>query len=83
MARLAVVLASVEFFIDMCKRGERRVRVVRNAIPDDATFVRAGYDETGMIRIVVQSESFPDVQQGAVLTVLAPPVFEEIDGSSA
>ena len=77
--RLAILRVTAEVFVDFCKGGEDRfVRVVKDALPSDAMFVRAGHDVTGTLMIVVKSESFPEVAPGGIIAELPPPTFEVV-----
>lgn len=73
----AILVVTVQFLIEACKeaRGMRGLTVTKHALPEDAQFVRAGYDETGALHIVLTSESFADVPPGDRLPVLPAPEF--------
>lgn len=54
-----------------------RFEVVRNAIPDDATLVRAAYDaERGDFVLIVAHPSFAPIAHADLLPILPPPIIE-------
>ena len=74
--RLAVIRATAELLVELCKAGSARyAEVIENALPSDAMFVRAGHDMNGTLRIVVSSESFAEVPEGGVIPELPPTKF--------
>lgn len=67
--RHVALLVSPQYLIDFLKRREpqpgRMERVGDHALPPDATFVRAGYDQDGQLRLIVTSKEFAPVELGA------------------
>lgn len=75
----AILRLTPELFVEFCKAGEpRMLRVVENALPADAKYVRAGHDINGDLLLAIQSESFADVLPGMVRMELPSPRFEVV-----
>lgn len=77
----AVLKVSPILFIEMCKKGVDRTKVIANAIPKDSRFIRAYVDDTpgySFIGLVIESESFKEVPYGNTLPSLPNPVFEKV-----
>lgn len=54
-------------------------RVIGNAVPDDARFVGACYDEKVYCFIVVlQHDSWPEVAEGVEIPLMHPPTIERL-----
>ena len=70
----------VSFFLllEICKNGTDGVKIVKNALPQDAEYVRAGYDNFGNMFVVLRSESFEDIKEGAIMPELPRPEFEKV-----
>lgn len=54
------------------------VRVVENGLPRDARFVRAALDEHGYVWLIVESESFAEVQEPEPIPLLKAATFEKV-----
>lgn len=79
--RLALLEVSPEFLIQCCQEQAqllRMARVVKHALPKDATFVRAGHDVTGALCLVLWSATFQSIPEGERLPMLPLPVFEVV-----
>lgn len=50
-------------------------RVIEHPLPDDAEVVRVGYDETGWLLLMVQSEEYEDVTEGNTYPDVVTPMF--------
>lgn len=81
--RLARFTITPECIVDLLKPRREMLRVIQNALPDDAKVVGIGkshtwfYDpETHCIEIVVESKSFAEVEEGQILTELPPIILE-------
>jgi hypothetical protein len=73
---------STQFIVDLCKVGDhlpRFVRIVRHPLPDDAKVLRCDYDDTtDTWFILVESESFDLVSDGADIPLLDPTEFQTV-----
>lgn len=71
---------TADLLVELCKYQERpkRVRVVKNAVPDDARVVRAGHDNDGGLLVVIESQTFEPSVEGERLPRLEPTYFEAI-----
>ena len=81
----AIIEVTPAFLIEMCKADSnpRYVRVVENALPDDAHCVGGYYDSIrDVIQLAVQSEVFADVPDPVKSPVLPSPVFKIVEVSS-
>lgn len=78
--RYVALLVWPEFLIDILKRPRgdnvagilktlpgRFERVSSNALPSDTTFVRAGYDPDGQLRLILTSKEFAPVPLGGAV----------------
>lgn len=59
--KVRIVRWTGQALVDLFKAGEHHLVTVGQALPDDATFLRAGYDQYGDILMVVHSETFTPV----------------------
>jgi len=78
-ARLRRLVFSGEAFIELFKAHEGVpgfVRVVENALPDDASVVRTYSDMDGRMILVVASASFDEVPDGGVIPEHPRTLFE-------
>lgn len=69
------------FFIEACKNGINKVKVIENTIPKDAKFIRSFTDDLtgwGRIGIVIESESFEELKDGDVIPIHPDPQFENV-----
>lgn len=79
----AILPVSVDFIVAMAKAYDdrpihRSFSVVANAIPDDATLVRSFVDpSSGLIMLVLQSETFAEVGAYDQLPILESPAFTQ------
>ena len=77
--RRAIVQASAEILVELCKGSAVHCRIVSGALPDDATVVGCGIDPySGQVQIVVESASFDLIEVGCHLPVLSPTLFERV-----
>lgn len=88
--RYVALLVWPEFLIDMLKRPHHRYpaagllkqlpgrfdRVASNALPPDTTFVRAGHDPDGQLRLILTSKEFGPVPLGAMVPNWPTPTIE-------
>lgn len=76
--RYALLHTTPELLVELCKFQDvpKRMRVVSNAIPSDARFVRSGHDRDGSLLIVIESASFDPVPEGATLPMLDNPTWQ-------
>ncbi len=81
MRRLAILKVTPDFLVMMGKPGKQSIEVIANALPVDAHVAgQAAYDlRAGCFLIVVESESFADVPEGAPLPELEAPRFERLE----
>lgn len=49
--------------------------VIKNPLPDDVEPVKSYIGNFGNINIVLQSDSFEDIESGELFPILKPPVF--------
>lgn len=78
--RRAIVQASAEILVQLCQGPEVHCRIVSGALPSDAKVVGCGIDPySGMVQIVVESESFAPIDEGCQLPSLPVTTFERID----
>lgn len=80
MSKLARILVSPEFLIELCKAGPPRMaKVVKHALPDDATFVDAEIDgPRRAVLITVASEAFDMVNGDDPIPELPATEFERV-----
>lgn len=67
--KLRRLRVDVNFLISCCQATgllSRRFRVVENEIPADARVIRVGYDDGGWLNLIIESESFDDVEDGPI-----------------
>lgn len=73
--KLKILYVSPQFIIELCKWGAKDVEVIDNVLPADTKYIRAFTDDTtgwGRIGIVIQSDSFPKLQDGQEIPVIHP-----------
>ena len=79
MQRRAVLNVSGEFLVEMCKHGSaRHLTVMANALPEDARIVGYDVDHVGGVRLILESETFPETPPAARLPELEPPMFQVV-----
>lgn len=76
--RLAYLQVSAFLFLEFCKNGADRVRIVANKLPDDARFIRAGHDNLGSLYLVLESEEFIDLKEGEEIPRLPDVMLEKV-----
>lgn len=77
--RRAILRATPEILVELCKGSEAHTRVVANALPADARVTSTGIDPfSGGLLIVVESETFAPIEVGEQLPVLTLPLFERM-----
>ena len=54
----------------------RVFRVLKNALPDDAKPIRCSVMNDGLVGILIESESFEDIEEGLLYPILDSPHFE-------
>ena len=70
---------SPEVLLKYFAKGER-FEIVSNAVPADAKVVRVAVSElTGLIHIIVTSESYDDLDVGAIIPVTPWATFRRIE----
>ena len=79
--RLKILQVWSDLFLDICKHGTDKIRILDNALPKDTKFVRAFYDDykySGYINLVLESASFEDIKYGELIPIIPGPIFEKI-----
>lgn len=83
--RLMFLEVDPDFIIDLLKLppdgqsvGNTWVKVVSDPIPDDARVSRCGISERGLVRIMIASDEFKEVPDGAVVPQLSPMYSSEL-----
>ncbi len=59
--------------------GRTRAEVVKNAVPRDARIISMGYDQFGLIHVVIESDSFPEVKDSALMEQVEHPLFRNVE----
>jgi hypothetical protein len=75
-----ILSVSPHVFLEICKNGCAGVEVIKNAIPQDARYVRAYIENLngwGYVNLVLESESFSELKEGDVIPMLLHPIFEK------
>lgn len=73
MNRWMLVHVTPDFLIDMLKDGLHSYRVVEGGLPADARIIRAAFDPmVNAYCFVVESTSFPEVQEGETIPRYGP-----------
>ncbi len=77
--KLARFCVSAIFLLDIMKHGLDAARVVENPLPEDAIF-HSMYTDSHyrVVWIVVASESFALLEEGALIPELVKPVFTKV-----
>lgn len=76
-----ILIVHPQIVIDFCKEGLDKIRIVENAIPKDAKYIRCYLNDFtgwGNIGIVIESESFEELQNGDEIPVIKHPTFEKV-----
>ena len=76
-----ILIVHPSIFIELCKEGLDKIRIVQNAIPNDAKYVRShlnDYTGWGNISLVIESESFDNLNDGDEIPVIKHPTFEKV-----
>jgi predicted nucleic acid-binding protein len=72
LSKVKYIDMSAQIVAELCKRA------IKNKFPNDAEAVRVQYDTlTNNFKIVVYSEEFPEVLEGAMIPKLDEPVISE------
>jgi hypothetical protein len=82
MMKYAILKISPYVFINLCKKGMIKIKVLENAIPEDAHYIRGFCEESsgwGYVNLVLESESFRELNEGDEIPVLPYPMFERIE----
>jgi len=77
----AILKVSPILFLEMCKHGTAAAKIVANAVPGDAKFIRATYIDTpgdNYIELIIESSSFKEISYGNTIPHLPNPVFEKV-----
>lgn len=80
----AILYVSPHTFLELCKGlyETRNVRIIANAVPEDAKFIRAFTTDDvtgwGKIGLVIESESFEEIKEGNLMPTLSNPIFEKV-----
>jgi hypothetical protein len=65
--KLKILMIPPQIILEICKYGNEKARVIKDAIPQDAKYIRSFTNDVtgnGMIGLVIESESFIDVTNG-------------------
>jgi hypothetical protein len=77
--RLARLQASGQFLVDALKgTGRRRFHVKQNALPADAELDWMYTGDDHCLWVVIESASFAEVEEGAVIPELPLPICETV-----
>ncbi len=74
-------MISPQVFIDFFRHGSDEVKIVKNALPEDATYVRSFVDDItghGRIGLVIESYLFDEIKEGDLIPILPDPLFEKV-----
>jgi hypothetical protein len=74
----AILRVSSYILLELCKNGAEKTRIVKNELPQDAKFIRAGHDQSGDMFLVIESESFRELKDGDEIPILENPLFERV-----
>ena len=61
--RYRILRFNFQLFLNLLKANEQLIYLTY-PLPEDTKFVRAGYDFTGKLFIVIQSETFNELKEG-------------------
>jgi hypothetical protein len=76
--RRAILQVTPEFFMWIATGA---FEVVMQPLPPDAKLVGAFYDHhRNLFGVVIESQEFEEVREGAILPTLHPPFFERLNG---
>ncbi len=79
MARIMYLPVTAEFILNLARTPNPvTVRCIGPYIPDDAKILRMGHDTFGQINIILESASYPDVQEGDPIPLCPTPRFEKV-----
>lgn len=79
MPRVKYMKVAAGWFVELCKGGEtRKCRPVAHALPDDAQVVDAKITESGMLVLILMSDSYPELAPGEQMPEQPPTTFEVI-----
>lgn len=74
-------MISPQVFINFFKHGSDAVRIIKNALPEDATYVRSFVDDNtghGRVGLVIESLWFDEVKEGDLIPTLPDVLFEKV-----
>ena len=78
MNRQKILAVHPHLFLDFHIRGFKGELEIINPIPEDAKFVRVYQDGIfGVLHIVIESESFPELKDGDEIPLIAKPMFNK------
>lgn len=81
MPKVKYMRVTADWFVELCKGGEtRRARPIAHSLPSDARFVDAKITETGSLILIVESQSYPDLEVGGTITEQPATEFEVVRG---
>lgn len=66
-------------FLNNTMKMDKICLSVQNGLPPDTKIVRAGHDEQGVLRLVLESVDFPFTHNGDLYPLLLPPTFSRVD----
>lgn len=77
----AVLKMTDDFLMDLLQNTVKTDKIsfkVDRGLPPDARIVRAGYDHTGILHLVLESEEFVDILNGQEYPTLPHPIFTKV-----
>jgi hypothetical protein len=84
MRKYKVLKVAPDLIVEICKSGVHQ-RTIENPLPADARLAGVGKSEvlydahTASLCFVIESDSFPEVPEGARIPFLDLPVFERVN----
>lgn len=69
-------------FIEMCKLGTEKVRIIKDALPEDTKYVRCYTNDDsgwGAIYLVIESQTFDELKEGDPIPLIPGPIFERVE----
>ena len=77
--RIRYIPVTVDWFLEMCKGETLHGIQVMNPLPPDTRVQRTGHDCFGMLNIVIESETFENVEEGAEIPMHPRIMFQKRD----
>lgn len=77
----AIIKMTDDFLMSLLKNTFLTDKVsfrVDRGLPSDTRIVRAGYDHTGILHLVLESEEFVDILDGQEYPTLPSPIFTKV-----